>query len=153
MTSQVYFILWWYTLLGDESLIFYLDELETFSWHYKPLSSKNREASWSIKMTMISLKVRLWISISSDIFIFQSFSLEYNSFFSRKYMLKHHKVSEFLKWNILQVLGRHQPHWSRKIDQIVKTKRLTDYSRYKPYSKLFGFIRTTITTRRILIFF
>ena len=58
-------------------------------------------------------------------------------FFLKIYWFNHRRVHKFTKINLLQVLRfRLQPSWLGRIDQISRTKRLTDYPRHKPYPQV-----------------
>jgi hypothetical protein len=53
-------------------------------------------------------------------------------FLSKRYLFKHWIIFKFTKKNFLQVSDtNYQPPWLRMMDQIAKTKRLTNYPKHK----------------------
>jgi len=84
-------------------------------------------------------------SLFSTTYLFSKYlSIILLHFLSITHSLNHQKVPKFIKADLLKISGaRLQPPWLGKMDQIARTKRLTNYSNLSLVPKLLGLFGTS----------
>jgi len=131
-----------YSSLMHMSKICFLVKTIRVKLYFSPSSIK-RQDSWVINTSWILQNFRFTIFILNWIYIFRESLSKILFYIKKKNLLKYIRISKSTKWNILQIpasnhlglpYGRHQPSWLKRMNQIVKTKILTDYSIHKLYS-------------------
>jgi len=118
---------------------------------FSPLLSIKEQNLWTKWYPWILQTPRSESSFYTEYLFLEFLSKISLSFLLKKYLLKYWRVSKFTKRDLLQVpvinhIGllniRHQPPWSRKMDQIIRVNKLTDYLRHKLCPELLEFLRT-----------